>query len=49
MISTESEERLLGRFFDFNDEPTYKLKHEEVDPWGSHPIRTITNALLPLL
>lgn len=34
MISIKSEERPLGRFFVFNDEPTYKLKRIEVDPWG---------------
>ena len=34
MISIESEERPLCRFFVLHDEPTYKLKRIEVDPGG---------------
>jgi len=34
MISIESEERPLERFFVLHDQPTYKLKRIEVDPVG---------------
>lgn len=34
MISIESQERLLGRFFVLHDEPTYKHKRIEVDSGG---------------
>ena len=36
MISIESEECPLGRFFVLHDQPTYKLKRIEVDPVGRH-------------